>query len=190
MSCIVLRKQGVEPLTEVSTASLHLALVGHHPWADGLGIPFYPWWIREVLPFIPRWCFAQIHTSHSNMKSQVLAWSHEAVIRMVCFSCHRGGPSLQTGTGRLNFFPLRTKEKKIKFYYVLYLKKNSCPPPSTLAGLELEIACLCLPCYLLRVTRGVYAVSPHFGYWCSYIILDEYVYSIPIACVYPSQPCF
>lgn len=73
MSCIVLRKQGVEPLTEVSTASLHLALVGHHPWADGLGIPFYPWWIREVLPFIPRWCFAQIHTSHSNMKSQVLA---------------------------------------------------------------------------------------------------------------------
>lgn len=89
-----------------------------------------------------RSCIAQIHTSHFNRKSPVLAQSPRRVIQIGCSSCLRGGSSLQTGIGRLNFFPLRTREK-IKFQNVLNLRLNSSPHAPS-ASFKLEI-CLLLP---------------------------------------------
>lgn len=79
--------------------------------------PYFGRWTRCSL--YPRWykgrcchwCgdrLSSIHTSHFNRKSRVLAQSHQGVIQMGCSSCLRDGLSLQTGIGRLNFFPLRT----------------------------------------------------------------------------------
>lgn len=102
------------------------------------------------------------------------------MIQLICSIAALGvGPSLQTGIGRLNFFPLRTRKDNILGYAVLKIR-NSCPTP-TLAGLELETHLPLLPLFWhslhpavpselsalqelvpSRVTHGLYVLFPPF----------------------------